>query len=133
MADTEAELLKAIKTRATAEATFLASLTGGIHYEQAPPGTAYPFCVVQITGSDAFYDFDSEYRDMTVTFTMISEERSSAEIWAIYDNLQACMQDADLAVSGHNLMKFRQASIDSDRVEHYWRISVDFHCLVQET
>jgi len=126
-------LIKAIKVRYTAQATFATALTGGIHLAEMSKEFTAPYCCLVVSESP-FWTFDNNFERYTVTFTLVSDTRDASEIIDLYEKLKACFDEAPLSVTGYHLIRFWRVNSSSiDRIDDGWQITVEYACELEET
>lgn len=117
------ELLTAIYTKYTGCA-LASSLTGGLHADEAPPETAFPFGVLTVVDVNPIYTMNTVHELARVQFDLFHNNHSS--LLDIYDSLRTIFDDCTLSVTGYSFVSMIRSSAQKVRDGDYWRVSVDY-------
>lgn len=126
------ELFSAIKTAFTADASLSGAATGGIWLSQAPQNTAMPYIIVHgISAVPNRYLTGELEDDLRIQFSIWSDTRGVAEIGTIYEYLNICFDEADIAIDDYtNIRLEREMSTPPMKIDQVWHMAVDFRWLV---
>jgi hypothetical protein len=125
------ELLKAIKTAYSADAS-LSGATTGIYFSQAPQNATMPYIVVHgIAMTPKRYLTDELEEDARIQFSIWSDNSGVAQIGTIYEYLNICFDEADIDIDDYtNIRLEREMTTPPMRVDETWHMAVDFRWLV---
>jgi hypothetical protein len=130
------ELLKAIKTTFTANATLSAYVTGGIWYSEAPQNATMPYITVHgIAMTPKRYLSDELEEDARIQFSLWSSTRDIAQIGNMYEYLNDCFDETDIAIDNfENIRLEREMVTPPMRVDSdIWHMAVDYRWYVQHS
>jgi len=89
--------------------SFYNALTGGLHLEEAPQGTAFPYAVFSLVISSLDQNWTNKLEEATIDFNLYSDSASGAvEITGLYEKLKEQFDDVNLTVAGYSQLKFRR-------------------------
>jgi len=89
--------------------SFYNALTGGLHLEEAPQGTAFPYAVFSLVNNSLDQNWTNKLEEATIDFNLYSDSASGAvEITGLYEKLKEQFDDVNLTVAGYAHLKFRR-------------------------
>ena len=89
--------------------SFYNALTGGLHLEEAPQGTAFPYATYSLVTNSPEYTWTNRIEEATIDFNLYSDSESGGlEIVGLYEKLKEQFDDVNLTVTGYSFLKFRR-------------------------
>jgi len=107
------QLLKAINTALTADATYMALATGGVHQSMAPPKTVPPFGIfypVPAAGPDYVFSGAEAYDEVLIAHKGVAADKDDGSAAGvdlaeqIRERAKVVLSNANLTVTGFNLL-----------------------------
>ncbi|MCB1453549.1 MAG: DUF3168 domain-containing protein [Rhizobiaceae bacterium] len=118
-----AEVQKAIHAALSGDAGVLALLGGARVYDHAPPNVPFPYITF---GRTSIYDWSTGTESGTeqlLTLHVWSKGKGKKEAHALVDAVGERLNDADLALDGHELvnlrLEFSEVRFDEDQSVHH--------------
>jgi hypothetical protein len=91
-----------------AHSSFYNALTGGLHLEEAPQGTDFPYGVYGLVNNSPEYTWTNRIEEATIDFNLYSDLAGGTEIMGLYEKLKEQFDDVNLTVVGYSFLKFRR-------------------------
>ena len=89
--------------------SFYNTLSGGLHLEEAPQGTVFPYATYGLVNNSPEYTWTSRMEEATIDFNIYSDSTGGAlEIVGLYEKLKEQFDDCSLTVAGYEHLKFRR-------------------------
>ena len=115
------ELQEAIYTALTGDAPLMATITG-VH-DHVPQDTAFPYITIGASTARQWGAAGVEGVETTLTIHVWSRTRGHKEAKQIIAEVHRILDDADLPVSGHNLVRldfeFAEFLLDADGITYH--------------
>lgn len=105
-------LLAALTTKFSGSA-FSTSVGGRIYLDQAPVGTAFPYCVFFIVTGSPDNTFREKLEDVMIQFSIFSTSQGAGEVSGIYNNLKTLLDEGALTVTGYSLMWMKWENVNT--------------------
>lgn len=97
--------------------------TANIYYALAPQNTQPPYVVIKRVTSNDEYTFTSQGIDTQYSIKAISNRNYPLEATALYESIHTILQNANLTISGYNLIRCERSSeFDYQDNEQYWHV-----------
>lgn len=116
--------------------SFYNGLTGGLHLEEAPQGTAFPYGVYGLVNNSPEYTWTNRIEEATIDFTLYSE--SATEITQLYEKLKEQFDDCSLTVAGYSHLKFQRENAWLNKLpseipnKSIWGYTVQYQVLIHQ-
>ncbi len=118
-----AEVQKAIHAALSGDAALVAALGGARVYDHAPPDVPFPYITF---GRTSVYDWSTGTESGTeqlLTLHVWSKGKGKKEAHAVMDAIANSLNDASLALDGHELvnlrLEFSEVLFDEDQSVHH--------------
>ena len=98
------ELMAAITTKFKTTNDLNTALSGRMYPHEARQGVSFPYAVYYVVSSFTDYTFSDEQEDVSIQFSLFSEDDSVGPIGILYNKLTALFDDQRLTVSGYTVL-----------------------------
>lgn len=124
----------AIKTKFAADVALAAKVTGGLHLNDVPQGTAMPYMVIFVITDLPEDTFNTYCERIRIQMSIFSGTRSSEEVSDIFELVKTCFDYCTLTVTGysHIEMRRRSSNLMRDPDDNSWHYQVDYDILLQK-
>lgn len=125
-------LFTAIYSAFDAATTLKAALSGGLHRNEAPQETAYPYAVMFIVSNTPDDTLTEDGEDIQLQFNIFSE--SDSQLMTIFGLLDAVYNKGALTITGYDhIMTLREFnSIIKTDVPHVWQYSARYRIVIEK-
>lgn len=107
MADTSA-VDAALVAKLLADSTLMATMTGGVYFDEAPQGSDKFVIVSQMTHEDVYDERGSAYEVILYLVKAVATSTSGADVKTAASRIHTILQDGTLSPSGYSLMNMRR-------------------------
>ena len=111
------------------------ALSGRLYHAQAPQGATFPYGVVFTVSHEHDWTFTHTFEDVTVQFSLFTNESSASNIGTLWTYLTALYDDASITITGYShLYMIRSSSrLIREPDKNIWHYSIDYDCLEQKS
>jgi len=117
-------------------ATLKTALAGGMHFEEAPQGTAFPYGTFHLIHGVPVYTFTEESEVWMIQFSLFSESSSATEVETAYTALTALYDHAEssLSVTGYSstILERDFQDLYHNDTDDFWQYSVGYTVRIQK-
>lgn len=110
------------------------SLSGQMYPHEASESATYPYGVYYIISEFHDEDFTDAHENITVQFSVFSDDHSPEEILTLSEQLKSLFDDAALAVTGYRLIRFHResAQLIRDEERKTWSAIIDYDVILEK-
>ena len=123
-----------------ADSTLVASLSGGLHYDEAPQLNsentydAFPYSVFFFVNRRPEYTFTELAEDMIVQFNSYDNSDLADTLEDMQEDLQSCFDLASLTVTGYDhIFMVREFTTPARRTDDIWQITTQYRIYIDKT
>ena len=120
----------------------LSSDVGGrVYLDEAPAGCEFPYVVFFIVSGVPDNVFNKYGESVTIQFSLFSDSAGAAEITDMFNDLTAIYDDAQLTVTGYNMIVMERQNLitmvdlvetaDGTQTVKHW--AVDYEAVIQKS
>jgi len=113
---------------------FATNIGSRLFLAEAPPDSTMPYCVYNVISEmpDEYFS-GADLEEITLSFSIFSEDESAIEANDLFENLKTCFDNCDLSVTGytHVYMWRDISSLIRDPESNVWQYNVDYEVMVQ--
>lgn len=126
-------LLQAIITE-MAGSDFNTNIGGRLFLSEAPPNSAYPYCVYDIISSvpDEYFVLSPALEDFGISFQIWTEETSAVDVNDLFEDLKTVYDNCELTVTGYTFVHMWRTFSNLNRQPHtnLWQYTSDYDVMV---
>jgi hypothetical protein len=120
------ELNSALLAKLKITSVFNTSVGGRVFVNQAPLGTATPYCVINTPSDASIQDTGNEYENVIIQFDILTEEKTGAIAGRIRSELEDLLDGAksSLTVENRKITSFKRTSSgnsSNDNIFHVYK------------
>ena len=113
---------------------FATNIGSRLFLSEAPPDSAYPYCVYSLITErpDEYFGSGTDLEEVTLSFSIFSEDESAVEANDLFENLKTVFDNCALTVAGytHVYMWREVSSLLRDPEANVWQYNVDYDVMV---
>lgn len=107
-------------------------VSGEMHEEEAPEGTAKPYIVYWIVTHESTWQFNEEFEELIVQFNCFAATKTAA--LTMQDKLTGLFSyDNKPSVTGYTVIDFSRTTLPSLKAEDFYMCGVQYEVLLQKT
>ena len=121
----------------TSATSFYNGVGGRMYVRYAPEATQFPYAVYALDSNIHEWQFNTDYEDSLLTFNLFSNDET--EVLNLEKKLRDAYDEANFAVAGHTLLKFRfdneWLNVHPDMIpnEDIWQYTVQYRSLTRKS
>jgi hypothetical protein len=109
------------------------AVSGRMYHHEAPQGATFPYVITLAVFEDHDWTFEEEIEEVSVQFSIYTNERSASTAGTICGNLKSLYDDADLTVSGYSTVHMIRSNSQllRDAANNIWQYIVEYDCFLR--
>ena len=115
-----------------AKPTIYTNLSGKLYLTEAPQNTAFPYAIYHLVTNDYDFQFDEDFEEFLIQFTIFDDSVSAVNIATYFENLKTLYDWSSPTVTGYTVISVVREIAELLRYDDVWQYVVQYRILLEK-